>query len=71
MVYVGLTDDYERRFIEHGKPHDWQCFGPFPSETQARAWEKGWAAQPGHAGGGGGAGWRYGYKYTITPFTRQ
>ena len=56
MVYVGLTDDYERRFIEHGKPHDWQCFGPFPSEVQARAWERGWVAQPGHAGSGGGAG---------------
>ena len=39
-VYVGLTDDLGRRFVEHGNPADWQTTGPFASEAAARAWEQ-------------------------------
>jgi hypothetical protein len=71
MVYVGLTNDLARRRAEHGNPPDWRGFQPFASETAARAWERSWLAQSGYTGGGGGTGWRYGYMYTVTPFTRQ
>jgi len=71
MIYVGLTDDLARRKAEHGNPSDWRGFGPFNSEAAARGWEQGWATQSGYRGGGGGAGWRFGYMYTITPYTRQ
>ncbi len=66
--YVGLTDDLETRKQQHGNPSDWSTTGPFSSEKAARDWEKGELAK-GHKGGPGGAGWRYGYWYTITSTT--
>ncbi|MBI2373858.1 MAG: hypothetical protein HYV07_07665 [Deltaproteobacteria bacterium] len=70
MKYVGLTNDLERRHAEHGEPADWKAWGPFKSEQEARAWEKQKLAQ-GYEGGPGGAGWRYGYEYTITRNTQE
>ena len=69
-MYVGLTDDLERRRGEHGNPTDWKEYGPFQSEQAARNWEKS-AIASGYTGGPGGAGWRYGYTYTITSTTRE
>ncbi len=71
MIYVGLTDNLAQRREDHGNPSDWRTTGPFASEAAARAWEKAELAKPGRRGGPGGAGWRYGYWYTITPGTRQ
>lgn len=71
MIYVGLTDDPIRRRSEHGDPIDWQQAGPFASENAARAWEKEQLSLPGRQGGPGGSGWRFGYWYSITPYTRQ
>ena len=68
--YVGLTDDPDRRKVEHGNPSDWQQT-KFTSETAARAWEQSYVTKPGYQGGPGGTGWRYGYWYTITPHTNQ
>ena len=68
--YVGLTDNPQRRRIEHGNPLDWAQIGPFPGEAQARFWEKLKLAE-GHQGGPGGRGWRFGYMYTITPYTKE
>lgn len=69
-IYVGLTDDPVRRRTEHGYPLDWQQI-QFSSEVRARAWELQYVTTPGYVGGSGGGGWRYGYWYTITPFTKQ
>lgn len=68
--YAGLTDDLQRRKAEHGNPVDWQAYGPFQTERQARNWEDEMHRQ-GYQGDGGGAGWRYGYTYTITRSTRE
>ena len=70
MKYVGLTDDPARRRQEHANPRDWQQQF-FSAEMQARLWESSLLVQPGHKGGIGGEGWRYGYTYTITPSTVQ
>lgn len=70
MKYVGLTDDPVKRKIEHGSPPDWWQ-RQFASEKEARQWEKDTLAQDGYRGGPGGAGWRYGYTYTITGSTKQ
>lgn len=69
--YVGLTDDLERRKQEHGNPVDWKTAGPFLTEEAARIWEKQYVGKPGYLGDTGGAGWKYGYWYTVTAFTRQ
>ena len=69
MLYVGLTNDPTRRRREHGNPRDWQQTAPFASEVAARAWEARSVGRPGIQGGPGGAGWRYGYCYTITSHT--
>ena len=70
MKYVGLTDNLSRRKAEHGNPSDWwQC--SFKTEPGARKWEKEMLAKPGHTGGTGGDGWRYGYTYTISSSTTQ
>ena len=70
MKYVGLTDNPSRRKAEHGNPPDWwQC--SFKTEHEARKWEKEMLAKPGHTGGTGGDGWRYGYTYTISSSTTQ
>jgi hypothetical protein len=62
-MYVGLTDEPDRRKREHGNPSDWrQC--AFSSEAQARAWEKRMLAQ-GYRGVPGGDGWRYGYTVHL------
>ena len=68
MKYVGLTDSPTSRRAAHGNPPDWWQ-REFQIETEARAWEKGMLARPGHTGGAGGPGWRYGYTYTITAAT--
>lgn len=68
--YVGLTDDPARRCQEHGNPPDWKQT-EFKSEKDARAWEAKYVGKPGYQGGTGGAGWRYGYWYTITSKTKQ
>lgn len=70
-VYVGLTDDPEDRRREHGNPRDWVVEKQFSSEVEARRWETQEAARPGHCGGPGGKGWRFGYKYRITATTRE
>ena len=68
--YVGLTDDPDRRRQEHGNPTDWEQT-QFSTEVKARAWEKKYVGKPGYEGDTGGAGWRYGYWYTITSSTIQ
>jgi len=70
MKYAGLTDDLNDRKAAHGNPSDWWSRS-FASEKEARQWEKATLAQPGYKGGPGGAGWRYGYTYTITSSTRE
>jgi len=70
MKYVGLTDDPETRKAEHGKPPDWWQ-RRFLTEAEARQWEQDLIAKPGHKGRPGGAGWTYGYTYTITSTTRE
>jgi len=42
----------------------------FATEDEARKWEKGMLLL-GYQGRSGGRGWRYGYTYTITLWTRQ
>ena len=69
-MYVGLTDDPARLRVEHGNPSDWQLTGHFASESAAREWEKA-QHRKGHQGGAGGAGWKYGYWYTVTTATKQ
>jgi len=64
MKYAGLTDDPDRRKIQHGNPKDW-AQKKFTTEKEARAWEKS-MLEGGYKGGTGGAGWKYGYIYTIT-----
>ncbi len=68
MYYVGLTDDPEQRRKAHGNPPDWHQF-PFSTEAAARAWEKAELAKPERMGGPGGAGWRFGYWYTVARTT--
>ncbi|HEX9341149.1 MAG TPA: hypothetical protein VF992_08280 [Thermoplasmata archaeon] len=68
-TYAGLTDDPQQRAREHGMPRDWQQ-RVFTTEKEARAWEKDKLAH-GCVGGPGGAGWRWGYTYTITTETKE
>lgn len=70
-LYVGLTNDPEGRRQQHGNPSDWQQTRPFATEKAARDWEARYVGRPGYQGGPGGAGWRYGYWFTITPQTRE
>lgn len=70
MKYVGLTDDAIFRKEDHGNPKDWQEFS-FSSESEARKWEKEMLAKPGYLSGANNDGWRYGYTYTISGFTRE
>lgn len=70
MKYVGLTDDPVTRKQQHGNPTDWWQRS-FSTEKEARDWEKSMLSQPGYKGNPGGAGWRYGYTYTITSTTRE
>lgn len=70
MRYVGLTDNPETRKQQHGNPSDWWVRS-FTSEKEARDWEKEMISRTGYTGGPGGAGWRYGYTYTITNSTRE
>ncbi|TAL67800.1 MAG: hypothetical protein EPN82_13250 [Bacteroidetes bacterium] len=52
-------------------PTDWEQ-KTFTTELQARAWEQLMHSMKNdYRGGTGGAGWRYGYTYTITPFTKE
>jgi hypothetical protein len=69
--YVGLTNDPDGRRQQHGNPSDWHQTEPFPTEKAARDWEAQYVGRPGYQGGPGGAGWRYGYWFTITPPTRK
>jgi hypothetical protein len=70
MKYVGLTDDPETRKAEHANPIDWWQRS-FETEAEARNWEKSMLSKPGYTGRGGGAGWKYGYTYTITDNTKE
>lgn len=70
-TYVGLTDDPERRKQEHNNPRDWKIEKRFASEAEARTWERGEISRPGHCGGGGGSGWRFGYEYIVTSSTQE
>lgn len=70
-TYVGLTDDPQDRKREHGNPRDWRVEQEFRTEREARAWEQRELMRPGHCGGPGGSGWRYGYKYTVTATTHE
>jgi hypothetical protein len=65
MRYAGLTDDPERKKKEHGTPSDFMVEREFTSEEVARAWEKG-MIERGYQGDMGGAGWRYGYTFSVT-----
>lgn len=65
MRYVGLTNDPERRKGEHGNPSDFRVVREFTSEPEARRWEKQMLAQ-GYEGDVGGAGWRYGYTFSVS-----
>ena len=69
MKFVGLTDEPAKRKQSHGTPYDWTQ-RTFENEKEARDWEKQMIDQ-GCKGGNGGPGWKYGYTYTITIFTRQ
>ena len=71
MKYAGLTDNPKQRKAEHGNPADWRTTTLFPTESTARAWEKAMLLDTDFKGGTGGAGWRYGYVYTITSTTRE
>ena len=71
-IYHGLTDDPDRRKAEHGNPADWEVLPmEFSDERSARAWEETNLLSPNAAGGGGGKGWRFGYRYTITEDTEE
>lgn len=70
-TYVGLTDDPERRKEEHRNPADFRVERNFGMESEARAWERRESSRLAHCGGSGGAGWRVGYKYTVTRTTEQ
>jgi len=70
MKYVGLTDTPNERKAAHGNPSDWWQ-RTFTTEREARQWEKDMLAKSGYKGGTGGAGWKYGYTYTITSSTRE
>ena len=70
MKYVGLTDDTQIRKQQHGNPSDWWQ-RTFQTEKEARDWEKDMLNRVGYKGGTGGAGWKYGYTYTITVSTRE
>ncbi len=70
-TYVGLTDDPDRRKAEHGNPKDWRIAERFKSEAKAREWERDQVKRHGQCGDTGGAGWRYGYKYTVSSATRE
>lgn len=64
MKYVGLTNDPDRRKQEHGNPPDFRVVRQFQSEIEARVWEKQMLAR-GYRGDTGGAGWKFGYTYTL------
>jgi hypothetical protein len=70
MRYAGLTDDPVRRKQDHGNSFDFHVIREFATEDEARKWEKGMLLL-GYQGRSGGRGWRYGYTYTITLWTRQ
>jgi hypothetical protein len=65
ITRIGLTDDPGRTKRELGSPADWNQMGPFPSETNARTWERAMVAD-GLVGGPSGPEWKYAYWYTIS-----
>ena len=70
MKYVGLTGGPVTRKQQHGNPSDWWQ-RIFQTEREARDWEKEMLSKPGYKGGTSGAGWEYGYTYTITSSTSE
>ncbi len=70
-TYVGLTDDLDMRARAHGDPPDFRVVATFPAEAEARAWLERTSAAVNCTTGVGGAGWRYGYVYTMTPDTKE
>jgi hypothetical protein len=71
MIYVGLADHPQLRLIRHGRPYKWRIFGRFLSQPEAEAWLALWLSLPGYVTSQPGPGWRYGYMYLITPYTRE
>ena len=65
MRYAGLTDDPVRRKKDHNYPKDFRVVHKFASEKEARKWEKDMLTQ-GYKGDTGGAGWQYGYTFSVT-----
>ena len=59
---IGVTDDPERRYQEHGKPKHWLCWEA-DTEEQARAVES-FLIEKGMKGGTGGPG-SAGYVYIF------
>lgn len=45
MRYAGLTDDPQRRRVEHGNPTNFRVVRQFSSEKEALEWEKQMLAQ--------------------------
>ncbi|KAA6461255.1 hypothetical protein DYQ86_13535 [Acidobacteria bacterium AB60] len=68
--FVGLTDDPARREQDHNNPKDWKQ-RTFATEDEARRWMKELLEDPEFETGAGDRGWRYGYTYTIRPWTRE
>ncbi len=65
MRYVGLADKPERKRSEHGTPPDFRVMRRFGTEEKARRWEKEMLTR-GYEGDTGGAGWHFGYTFTLT-----
>jgi hypothetical protein len=68
--FVGLTDDPARRQEDHNNPKDWKQ-RTFVTEDEARRWQKELLENPEFETGAGDRGWRYGYTYTIRPWTHE
>jgi hypothetical protein len=70
MKFAGLTDDPARREEDHAFPRDW-VQRTFSTEEEAREWLKKLLELPDYETGAGDRGWRYGYTYTVKPWTRE
>jgi hypothetical protein len=70
MRFVGLTNDPARRRADHARPRDWKQ-RTFSSEADARKWLIEHLEQPDYETGAGDRGWKFGYTYTIQPWTRE
>ena len=64
MRYAGLTDDLERRRLEHGNPRNFRVIQQFTSEAAARQWKRRMLAQ-GCEEDTSSKGWKYGYTFST------